>query len=323
MINVTTRWYARSQGKSYYSWKFHRNLDYSYIPAAPQCGQQRPETERVERPIGVTNYHVPLRKRRTRSTVEYEESTLTKRLRGSLHQTRPSYTCYHTWTNEPRDLDLYGDFSAKEPNLSTDFNVPGLKPIIKESDGDMFLLTDSGGKLYVWDPWDGHLLKLEDRWTNREGMKKMEDKVDNVLEDLHWVLRGATPIYRNGRWALCNVRCKVGLTCMIEEYKCAFLSTVVLGRWDAALLGFSCEARLYVPTNHDPDLHLPFRILDQEIWMFDRWKRSFQICRLFLGLENTTIVLEIRCSMSFWCLMTDLCKNGRLNQFDGKTCQYR
>jgi hypothetical protein len=54
------------------------------------------------------------------------------------------------WSNDPRNLELEVAFSETKPNLSSDFDVPGLRPIIKEEDGgDQWLLQDAEGKFYL------------------------------------------------------------------------------------------------------------------------------------------------------------------------------
>jgi hypothetical protein len=63
----------------------------------------------------------------------------------------PGYTQSLTSSNEPRDLDLYGAFGEDKPNLSSDFNVKGLRPILKEKEGDMYMLRDASGLYYLWD----------------------------------------------------------------------------------------------------------------------------------------------------------------------------
>jgi hypothetical protein len=70
---------------------------------------------------------------------------------------RPSYTKYLIWSNNPIDLDLNGAFSEVEPNLSSDYNTKDLRPILKETAGDLCLLKDKEGTYYIWDMWDGLL----------------------------------------------------------------------------------------------------------------------------------------------------------------------
>jgi hypothetical protein len=65
------------------------------------------------------------------------------------HDTRfikldPKFTKKLTWSNDLRELDLYGAFKEGKPNLSSDFNVPGLRPILKEKHGDeLWILQDT------------------------------------------------------------------------------------------------------------------------------------------------------------------------------------
>lgn len=107
-----------------------------------------------------------------------------------------SYTWDHTWSNDPDDLDLYGAFGADIPNLSNDFKIRGLKPIIKDGKTDLFLLIDADNIYYLWDIWDSHLLQVPDEWTSGENLQEIEDKVETIIGNIYWVLEESTKVYR-------------------------------------------------------------------------------------------------------------------------------
>ncbi|KAF2833277.1 hypothetical protein CC86DRAFT_399909 [Ophiobolus disseminans] len=110
---------------------------------------------------------------------------------------KPEYTEGLTWSNDPRDLDLQGIFSQDKPNLSSGFNVEGLRPILKEEDGeDPWILRDAQGSCYLWDMWDGHLLKVTDNWTTGPELKDIEDVMKNILANLSWVEEEAVRVFR-------------------------------------------------------------------------------------------------------------------------------
>lgn len=105
------------------------------------------------------------------------------------------YTQYATWSNDPRDLDLYRAFRAEGPNLSTDFNVDGLKPILRKKDRELYLMKDAKDMYYLWNLWDGHLLKVssefatednldEDDGDTTDGLKGVEKIVSNIIDNL-------------------------------------------------------------------------------------------------------------------------------------------
>jgi hypothetical protein len=87
---------------------------------------------------------------------------------------KPEYTRYLTWSNDPRDFDLNVHFSQDPPNLSSDFKVNSLRPIIREppEDGDTILMKDAKGTYYMWDERDGHLLRVKDEWTKGPDLTK-------------------------------------------------------------------------------------------------------------------------------------------------------
>lgn len=62
------------------------------------------------------------------------------------------YTQSLTWSNEPHHSDLYEAFDEEEHNFFSDFNVQGLRPMLKEKEGEMYLLKDVSDLYSLWDP---------------------------------------------------------------------------------------------------------------------------------------------------------------------------
>ncbi|KAF1911801.1 hypothetical protein BDU57DRAFT_523808 [Ampelomyces quisqualis] len=111
---------------------------------------------------------------------------------------RSEYTDSLSWTNDPRDLDLDGAFNELKPNLSNDFNVPGLRPILKDKYGDeMWILRDDAGVYYLWNMWEGHLARVTDKWTKGSELVSTEDIVDNILSNLSWVEDDAVTVFKD------------------------------------------------------------------------------------------------------------------------------
>lgn len=121
--------------------------------------------------------------------------------KGTYVKLKPSYAQDLTWSNDPGDLDLYGAFRKGKPNLASDFRVKGLRPILKEKDGDWYLLMDAKD-YYLWDPWDGHLLRVSDEIVNEdnddpyEGLEGVEKAVHNIISGLYWALKDAQAVFR-------------------------------------------------------------------------------------------------------------------------------
>jgi hypothetical protein len=93
-------------------------------------------------------------------------------------------------------LDLHGAFSVDKPNLSSDFHVQGLRPIVKEEDGETWILQDAKGTFYLWDAWDGHLLRVTEKWTKGPELETVEDVVDNIVCNLSFVEDDAIKVFR-------------------------------------------------------------------------------------------------------------------------------
>ncbi|KAL6714841.1 hypothetical protein ACLMJK_007101 [Lecanora helva] len=52
----------------------------------------------------------------------------------------PAFYEYYTWSNNKDVLELDTYFNSKKPNLGDEFGLKGLQPVIREKDGDTFLL---------------------------------------------------------------------------------------------------------------------------------------------------------------------------------------
>jgi hypothetical protein len=83
-----------------------------------------------------------------------------------------------------------------KPNLSSDFHVQGLQPIVKEEDGETWILQDAKGTFYLWDAWDGHLLRVTEKWTQGPELETVEDVVDNIVCNLSFVEDDAIKVFR-------------------------------------------------------------------------------------------------------------------------------
>ncbi|KAF2833280.1 hypothetical protein CC86DRAFT_461683 [Ophiobolus disseminans] len=97
------------------------------------------------------------------------------------------------WSKNPGDLALETYFNTTKPNLETDYNVKGLRPVLLQNDGFYrFILKDEQDHFYVWDE-DSLLF-----WVKDEEIEKpmsLEDKVDFVLCGLGCL--EVEPVYRN------------------------------------------------------------------------------------------------------------------------------
>lgn len=66
-----------------------------------------------------------------------------------------------TWTNEAARLALTTYFDPTLPNLSSDFGLNSLQPVIRDTEDDVFLLQDGEGKFYQWRMPDGEIWRLD------------------------------------------------------------------------------------------------------------------------------------------------------------------
>jgi hypothetical protein len=99
------------------------------------------------------------------------------------------------WTNDPKYLHLEVYFGNSEPNLSANYRVDGLKPVIKEKDCDRFILRDAKGRFYIWDAWDVLLLRV--REAGYKGLQTNEEIVENILDYISLVEEDAMVIRKN------------------------------------------------------------------------------------------------------------------------------
>jgi hypothetical protein len=93
----------------------------------------------------------------------------------------PKFSKDLTWSNDPSDLMLETYFDQDEPNLATDFNIDGLKPIIRQKGGNTFLLVDAQNRYYIWNRWDEDLFRLQDLGNGKE---HVDHVVQMVMKDL-------------------------------------------------------------------------------------------------------------------------------------------
>jgi hypothetical protein len=81
-----------------------------------------------------------------------------------------------TWTNEATQLELTTYFDPNKPNLSNDFGINGLQPVIRDTESDVFLLQDGSGNFYQWSSWGGEMWRLED-------CTKVQEAVQAIMRD--------------------------------------------------------------------------------------------------------------------------------------------
>ncbi|KAF1911803.1 hypothetical protein BDU57DRAFT_551852 [Ampelomyces quisqualis] len=108
---------------------------------------------------------------------------------------QPEVMEYLCWSNDPNDLYLETYFDPKNPNMINAYNVEGLKPVVREKDSDTFILQDAKKQFYLWDAWEGELLRVTDDWT--AGFESNEQVVENLIVYMSGVERDAVPIYQN------------------------------------------------------------------------------------------------------------------------------
>ena len=77
-----------------------------------------------------------------------------------------------------------------------DFNVQGLRPILREDDSDRYILRDAEGIYYLWELWDGHLLRVGEHWVKGPHLHTVEDVVGNILCELTWVEQDSQRVYK-------------------------------------------------------------------------------------------------------------------------------
>jgi hypothetical protein len=107
----------------------------------------------------------------------------------------PEFMKYMCWSNHPNDLELAVYFNKLTPNLSTDYNVEGLKPVVKEKRSYRFILRDAKQRYYLWDKWDGRLLRVPIVYI--EGPESTEEIVENIVVYRSFIARDAVAIWSN------------------------------------------------------------------------------------------------------------------------------
>jgi len=94
-------------------------------------------------------------------------------------QLDPNFAQELYWSNHPGDLAIQTYFRPTQPNLETDYNIPGLRPVLREPDGfHRFLLKDPQDRFYIWDE-DDHLWWVMEEGVDEQGT--LEEKVDYVM----------------------------------------------------------------------------------------------------------------------------------------------
>ncbi|KAF2833279.1 hypothetical protein CC86DRAFT_399911 [Ophiobolus disseminans] len=96
------------------------------------------------------------------------------------------------WSNDPGHLALETYFDPKKPSLAGDFQVDGLRPVIREDhDRHRFILMDNKNRFYVWTEWDGRLFWV--RHAEIEHLTTVEEKVEFILGTLGYL--EVEPVY--------------------------------------------------------------------------------------------------------------------------------
>jgi hypothetical protein len=107
----------------------------------------------------------------------------------------PKFMDYLCWSNDPDDLYLETYFDKFKPNLSNDYEVVDLKPVVKEISKDRFILRDPRERFYLWNAWDSELLRVPNEYT--EGFVSTEEIVDNIIMYKSYIEEEAIAVWRN------------------------------------------------------------------------------------------------------------------------------
>lgn len=98
--------------------------------------------------------------------------------------------------NDPRDLDLYGAFGEKIPNLENNYNIEGLRPILKERRGDEVWICEIRRVSTTYRTfWEGLLARITEERTQGPELNEVEDIMDNILENISWVEQDAVTVF--------------------------------------------------------------------------------------------------------------------------------
>jgi hypothetical protein len=79
-------------------------------------------------------------------------------------------------------------FDHQKPNISRDFGLDGLQPVIRETESDIFLLQDASGNYYQWSSWGGDMWRLVD--------------LTDVQEAAHAIMRDSGILRKTQVWNL-------------------------------------------------------------------------------------------------------------------------
>jgi hypothetical protein len=107
----------------------------------------------------------------------------------------PKFMDYLCWSNDPDDMYLETYFDKSKPNLSNDYEVVDLKPVVKEISKDRFILRDPRERFYLWDAWDCELLRVPDKYT--KGFVSTEEIVDNIIMYKSYIEEEGIAVWRN------------------------------------------------------------------------------------------------------------------------------
>jgi len=66
------------------------------------------------------------------------------------------------WTNDPKELDLDVYFHPLKSNIGSQFGIPNLRPVLKETHDESYLLMDANKRFYTWNPNDGNLYRVKE-----------------------------------------------------------------------------------------------------------------------------------------------------------------
>jgi hypothetical protein len=105
------------------------------------------------------------------------------------------YTKFLTWSTTLAILTCMAVFSERKPDLSSDFKIPGWRPVLKEDGEDPWILQDAKGVFYLRDAWDGRLFRVKPFWTEDPKLDTIEKRVDNIVCNLTWVEDDAERIF--------------------------------------------------------------------------------------------------------------------------------
>ncbi|OAG33908.1 hypothetical protein AYO21_11980 [Fonsecaea monophora] len=92
-----------------------------------------------------------------------------------------NYPAGYTWSNDPKDMSLDTYFDPGKSNLADEFAIDGLRPILKDTNSEMYLLTANNAKFYLWAADDGRLFVFKD-----DLKLTLDTAIDEVLSGIKW-----------------------------------------------------------------------------------------------------------------------------------------